>query len=163
MEVTNIIEKLPRHPDRKYPNRPLTQIKFIDIHHSASWTKDYQGIQTIKNFAHGHINDRKWPGLGYNYVVGPDGRLFKTGYDAQMRWSVGNHNRNALSLMLIGMFNVEDVPEKQWEIATLWVKHIRQAYGVGVDRVKGHREFSGHNANQCPGFSMERFRDAVNL
>jgi len=166
VEVIDITDELPTHPEKEYPTRDVKTIDGIDIHHSASLTSDYEGIETIKAFARTHIRSEEeggngWPGIGYNYIVPPtrDRIVYKVGLDSQLRWSVGNHNSHIISTMIVGHFEKEDPLPEQYETAIEWVNQKQQAYGVGTDKVWGHNEYDGHRWNSCPGIDMRKFRE----
>ena len=158
LEIVDIMEEMPTHPTKQYPERNLKDITHIDIHHSASLTANYTGIDTIKSFANYHINTHKWAGIGYHYIVTPDLEVYKTGFDSQSRWSVGNHNGYTISTLIIGNFAEEEISEDQYELALRLIRHKMKAYSVSVENVRGHNEYSGHSSNACPGISMDKFR-----
>lgn len=161
MNIKNVRDKLPTHPKKEYPNRKLSNITHIDIHHSASYKKDYKGFQTLVDFARYHIEGHDWPGIGYHYVVAPDGQVFKTGYASESRWSVGGNNSYTISVMLIGRFDKENIDEKQYKIAVDLVKRLSKAYSVPAKNVLGHKEFPNQNTI-CPGINMTKFRRDLN-
>jgi hypothetical protein len=156
MKVTNIRDRLPSKGE--YPKREISDISHIDIHHSASFTSNFHGIRTIKGFADYHVNGHGWQGLGYHYVVSPGGEIFKTGYANEMRWSVGGNNSYTLSVMLIGRFNEEEIPEQEYENALELVRILMQAYNVPKkENVMGHNEYPNQNT-LCPAIDMDKFR-----
>ena len=161
IEVIDISDKLPKQGT--YPTRELSEIFKIDIHHSATLTSNYKGIETIKNFAEWHINNNGWPGIGYNYIIPPNDKIvYKVGKDNQVRWSVGNNNKNALSTLLVGNFSEESISDIQYQTALVWIGHKRSAYSVDYNKIKGHNEFPGHQSNSCPGIDMNKFRSNIN-
>jgi N-acetyl-anhydromuramyl-L-alanine amidase AmpD len=158
MDVKDIRDQLPKHESKKYPKRNIQDINHIDIHHSASPTANYKGVETIEGFARYHINSHGWPGLGYHHVISPDGDIFKTGYASESRWSVGGNNSYTISVMIVGRFDQEEIFDKQYQ-ALLWlVRQLMSAYNVPKENVKGHNEYPGHSSNTCPGINMDKLR-----
>jgi len=158
LEIKDIMDKMPTHSTKEYPERDLKEITHIDIHHSASLTVSYSGIETIKSFANHHINTHNWAGIGYHYIVTPDLEVYKTGFDSQSRWSVGNHNGYTISTLIVGSFDKEEISEDQYDLALQLVRHKMRSYSVPKENVKGHNEYAGHSSNACPGINMEKFR-----
>lgn len=161
MQVKDIRSELTSHPTKEYPQREISAINHIDIHHSASLISNYQGKSTVESFANSHVNTNNWPGLGYHYVVGPNGDVFKTGYASESRWSVGGNNSYTISIMLIGRLHEEEPTEVEWDNAVNLASQLANAYNVPVENIKGHREYP-NQATLCPGIDMNEFRKAVN-
>lgn len=159
MELTikKIRDELPTHKTKKYPKRDLSKITNIDLHHSASPQADYNGIETIKNFAKFHVNGHGWPGIGYHYVVAPDGIVYKTGNDDESRWSVGGHNSYTISMMFVGRLDVEEMPEVQLNAGLALADVLSDAYTIPIKKIMGHKEYPDQSTT-CPGFDPEEFR-----
>jgi len=159
LTIKKIRNDLPTHKTKKYPKRDLSKISHIDIHHSASPQENYRGIETIKGFARFHVNGHGWPGIGYHYVIDPDGVIYKTGDDGESRWSVGGNNSYTISIMMIGRLDTEKPTDKQYAAALGLAKVVSDAYSVPVKNVKGHKEYPGHSSNTCPSIDMDDFRN----
>lgn len=155
MEIKNVKKKLPK--GNHYPERDISDITHIDVHHSASLTEDYKGYKTIKQFALYHINGHGWPGIGYHYVVGPDKVVYKTGYAKEKRWSVGGHNSYTISVMAVGDFTKEEISEDQYKILLNLIRKVMTAYNIPRENVLGHNEFPDQNT-ACPGIDMDKLR-----
>ncbi|KXS40997.1 MAG: N-acetylmuramoyl-L-alanine amidase fused to LysM and peptidoglycan binding domain [Candidatus Frackibacter sp. T328-2] len=155
MDVRDIRDKLVSKGE--YPKRDVSKITHIDIHHSASFSNNFKGIETIKDFADYHVNGHKWPGIGYHYIVAPNGIIYKTGYANEMRWSVGGNNSYTISVMLIGRFNEEEIGNEQYEEALKLVRQMMSAYNIPKENVMGHNEYPDQNT-LCPGIDMDKFR-----
>ena len=160
MKVHDIRNELPSNGE--YPKRDIKKITHIDIHHSASSSASYKGIDTIKSFTNTHINTNGWHGIGYHYVVAPDGTIYKTGYANEKRWSVGGNNSYTISIMLIGNLHEEDPTDEQMDAAVWLANELSRAYDVEVDNIKGHREYP-NQATLCPGIDMADFRNDIKL
>ncbi|MFW6377641.1 MAG: peptidoglycan recognition family protein [bacterium] len=156
MKIKNIRDELPQHPNKKYPKRKISDITHIDIHHSASLTKNYKGISTIESFAKSHIN-KGWAGLGYHYVIDPNGKVYKTGYANEMRWSVGGNNSYTISIMIIGSFDKEDISDAQYNALLKVAELLKKEYNVDIENIMGHSEYPNQNT-ACPGIDMDKMR-----
>ena len=70
--VNNLITK------GSYPNRPLSAINHLAIHHTVGWdysVSTYTNAYRISNY---HVNSNGWPGIGYHFMIGPNGEILKT-------------------------------------------------------------------------------------
>jgi len=161
LPVIDIVNRMPKHPTKTYPRRDLGDISHIDMHHSATLTSDYRGLSTIEGFANFHINTHGWAGIGYHYILTPDLKIYKTGYDSQSRWSVGNHNGYTISSLIIGDYSQEEISLDLYNLAIKWINYKKRAYAVPVVNIKGHNEYPGHASNTCPGINMTQFREDV--
>lgn len=158
MNVKDIRDKLMSNGE--YPKRDIKDITHIDVHHSASFTKDYKGLDTIKQFAKFHVEGHGWAGIGYHYVVAPDGVIYKTGYANEMRWSVGGNNSYTISVMMIGRFDKEEQGEKQFNEVVRLIRRLMEAYNIPKENVMGHNEYPKQNTI-CPGIDMDELRGAL--
>jgi N-acetylmuramoyl-L-alanine amidase len=150
MEITNIVDELPKHAKEKYRTRKLKDIKRIVVHHSA--TVD---TATPRSFAAYHVDHNKWPGIGYHYVITKDGTIYKTNNDSTVSWHAGpTANRDSIGICLVGWFDKGMPPEPQWKATIELVKHIRKAYNIPVSGVIGHREVP-KTSKSCPGWAID--------
>jgi len=161
VQIIDVVDRLPRHPSRRYASRPPGSIKQIVMHHSATRPLSVDGLADAEAFARYHIQDRGWPGIGYDYVVGANGTVYKTNRNDVVNYHAGNANRISLGICLVGNFDLGGPPAPQWQSAVALVRELVTAYRIPVQRVIGHREVPA--AKSCPGrqFDMIRFRREV--
>lgn len=159
MKIIDIADELPRHKTKQYRTRKASQIRQIIIHHSATKPNSIDGRRDAQAFAEHHISVRGWPGIGYDYVIGLDGTVWKTNRNDAVNYHAGNANALSLGICLAGTFNVQSPPPAQWQAAVNLTQQLMAAYGISAERVLGHREVPGANTD-CPGwyFNMNRFR-----
>jgi len=144
MRVIDLMGNLPVHPAKHYKTRRDAEIRSIAIHHSAT----VEG--SPKAFATYHVNAKHWPGIGYTYVVGKDGKVYKCWPLSTMTYHVGKSNRSAVGICLVGNYDVETPPPVQLDAAAALVKQL-QAVWSGQLLVKGHRQYPGYSWKSCPG------------
>ena len=147
MQIHDIRHLLPVHLTKRYPNRRESSLVGVVVHHSATKVGN-DALRQIKSFARHHIS-KGWPGIGYHYVIGVDGRVFKTGRILEKRYHVGQANSRYVGVCLIGNFN--DSPPTQEQLGSLreLYKAIQGMPGYGgVRQLVGHRELS---RTACPG------------
>lgn len=143
--VTELSASLPRHPSRPYDERDLRRVPSIVIHHSA--TPATTPIQDIAAYQVA----RGWPGIGYHFVVCPDGSLYQTAPLAAAVNHAGRHNASSIALCLLGNF-IDGLapPPQQLDAAGRLAAHLIAQHGAGFDDIVGHQELDG-SATACPG------------
>ncbi|RMH15978.1 MAG: N-acetylmuramoyl-L-alanine amidase [Gammaproteobacteria bacterium] len=137
----DLIGELPRHPSKVYKTRSLADIDTVVIHHSG--TKGGDAFA----FARYHVEHHGWPGIGYHYVIGKDGVIYKTNDLHTESYNVARHNRHTAGICMIGNFMVEQPCQLQLLATARAVTLVFEEVGR-VLAIKGHRDF---NKPQCPG------------
>lgn len=128
--------------------RKIAQITKIARHHSATTSGDYFAFW--KN---------RWKGLGwtkggYAEIILPDGTV-QLCYDPIYPTNgIGNHNTNTYHICVVGNGAFTAAQERAFEERCLLA--IKN-FGLSVDDVLGHNEFSG-TATSCPGINMDSVR-----
>lgn len=160
-------------PDPK-PNPSFTQTEHVVIHHSAGSSNG-----SIGNIYLLHTQTNGWDDIGYNYVIVPDGRIFK-GRDGQGQieqdFVKGAHfcskNSNTLGICMIGTYS--DVKPTDTAIQSLekllsWklfkdqlppkssFEHPKTG-GSLLPVICGHRDGC---ATECPGDSLYAMFDEI--
>ena len=149
MRIVDIREDLARGHSRKYATRPLRSIEKLVVHHSGT-----RG-GTPKSFAWHHVHARGWPGIGYHYVVSPDGVVFKTNALTTVSYHARGANLSGLGICLVGDFNRSEPTDAQMESLTELLGLLLRYYPKA--RIVPHREVRGSRTS-CPGlnFPIER-------
>ncbi len=155
MIFKEIISQLPRRG--AWRQRPFQTIQDITIHHSGVTV-----IQAAATIAAWHVAGKKWPGIGYHYLVYPSGAVFKCNEDTEISYHNGFCNAVSIGICLIGNFEVMEVPEAQWNAALELVNELKRLY-PSIKSCTAHREYKG--TTLCPGknFDIQRFRSLVAL
>ncbi len=123
--------------------RPLSQVQYLVIHHSASYD------QTPKEIADFHINNNGWGGIGYHFLIDKKGQVFYVGDLSTARANVADMNEKVIGLCLIGNFTSGRVPTpKQLSSAQKLCKFLITNYPDLY--VKGHKELPNQKTI-CPG------------
>lgn len=148
VKIIDIIDNLPSGPG-EYKTRDLQEIKYIVVHHSAS---DGQGPADYANY---HVSHHGWPGIGYHFVIQPDGAIYQTNHLETVSNHVRNNNTPSIGICLSGNLDEHD-PTRQQERSLKkligWLK-LRFMYSLTVHR---HGEFVN---TSCPGMlDIEKFR-----
>lgn len=161
MNIKNIVNTLPRNPRKRPPTRLHTEIRSIAMHHSLGPID--QSPREIANY-HVHGPGHGWPCIGYAYLVYHDGQIYKTANLTEVTYHVGDANRSALGICMVGNFDVARPTDAQWNAAiNLCVTLVSALPNVTTNRILAHYEYPGYSTKSCPGtrINASTFRRAV--
>jgi len=149
MRIVDIRDELARSRSRKYATRPLRSIEKLVVHHSGTLSG------TPRSFAWHHVHARGWPGIGYHYVVSPDGVIFKTNALTTVSYHARGANLSGVGICLVGNFNRIKPTDAQIESLTELLGLLLRYYPKV--RIVPHRDVKGSRTS-CPGlkFPVER-------
>lgn len=154
MKVVDLRGKLPTHKTLKYRTRKLSDIRSIAIHHSLTLTGSPEA------FANYHVNTNGWPGIAYTYVVQRDGTVYKCWDHDKVTYHVGNSNKHALGICMVGDFRFQQPTVEQYGAIIELVRQLQKEIPTAT-QVKGHSEYPGYSWKSCPVISMDAFRASV--
>lgn len=126
----------------------MQQVKGLTLHHTGGRGDPSSVVNTL--------NQR---GLGVQYIMDRNGKIFQTGADAQIQSHMRNaqngsglSNANTLGMEVIAK-NDADVTEAQRLAGVEWIKNMQAKYpGIG-DNVYGHGELNRHK-QETEGMSI---------
>lgn len=147
IEIVNVIDDLAVHPRRKYPERDVTKIEGIVIHHTTG--SNISPGTTAQAIARFHVNIRHWAGIGYHYFIDTDGAVLQCQRTETMSNHCGNPNRVTLGVVLRGDFTRLLPTPAQISSLTLLLAHIQG--GLDIHTIAGHGRYPGATATACPG------------
>lgn len=122
---------------------PIKKVDKLVLHHPAHKT---WGIQDIHNF---HKNTKKWNGIGYNYFITKDGRVFE-GRGKHVGAHCEGQNSHTLGICFQGNFDLEKMPDAQVNAGGWLVAQLVREYGLKINDVVGHKDMPGAET-VCPG------------
>lgn len=147
-KIENITNKL-KKGKKAYGTRRLSQIQQVVLHHSAT-PSSAKGSNPY-SYANFHVDSRGWPGIGYHYVIQPDGRIFQTNELATVSNHVQNANTRSIGICLSGNFD-EEKPSEAAVASLIWLlRHIKDNIGRELP-VKEHNDFT--RTKSCPGSGL---------
>ena len=152
--IIDIVNTLPRHPEKDYIIRRLSSIDQIAIHHAEADHNPWQ-------IARWHVGGKDWPGISYDAVITQDGQKWKTSLDREIGYHVRGNNTRSLGIC-VGMDLTHKEPPSNIYLALIEVTILyANAYGVSTDNIYGHRELV---SSDCPGeLDMEKVREVVRI
>lgn len=130
----------------------MRKINEIILHCSA--TKQGQDF-TVKDIDRWH-KDRGFAGIGYHYVVYPDGSVHKGRDESLVGAHCLGHNATSIGICYIGGLDMEGKPkdtrtDAQKEALTKLVRELKAKYQGAT--VHGHNEFAN---KACPCFDVRK-------
>src|SRR5207302_2228057 len=99
-QIIDLTLTLPRNPNSPYTPRDMASIHWIVVQHSAG-----PADQTPESVARFHVETRGWSGIGYNYLVYEDGRIFAGRPLDVLPACVKGHNEESLCICFVGDFS----------------------------------------------------------
>jgi len=159
--IIDVVDSLPRHPTLPPYSRRTEPIRKIIIHHTDTPTN-----MTVEQIARYHVFGSSqykdpWPGIGYHYVIAPDGTIYWTQRHETRSYHVGAANNYSLGVSLIGRFmqkNYDGSPRPpqeqlptpaQLDAAARLVAWLMDEVNVqDIEDVVGHKEVG---ITACPG------------
>ena len=155
-DIKDITDTLPKHATEKYETRSLDGIQYLVIHHSA-----VSGTVGPEAIAKWHVEQSKWPGIGYHFVITPDGTLYQTNKLETVCFHARQVNPVSIGICFAGNFT-DDIPTPQQITGGAQLcAYLLQEFGLTGEAVHGHGDFVN---TQCPGLqwaSGQKWRDTL--
>jgi len=140
----------------------LGKVEYITLHHLGGGHD--MSAQQVHNL---HINNNGWAGIGYHYLIRWDGTIERGRPEDLLGAHVENHNTGNIGINVSGTWmEGEEYPEpsdEQMKSLVSLVADICKRHDIQItrDTLKGHRDWSGHESNSCPGDNLYNKIDSV--
>jgi hypothetical protein len=145
MIVLDITDTLTKHPTKHYGTRALGAITTHVVHHSATGP-----TCTPEQIARYHVYGLDWPGIGYHFVITPDGTIYQTNGVTTTSYHVAGNNGYTIGTCLVGNFT-QGPPTGAQICALEFLQHQWLPGLLGRTlALKGHKEMPGAQT-ACPG------------
>jgi N-acetylmuramoyl-L-alanine amidase len=129
----------------KYTDLGVGSKTDIGIHHSL--TKEGSSAA----FANYHVDTNGWPGVAYHFVILKNGTI-EWNHDLGVKsYHVGNSNRFAVGICLVGDFRTEEPTLEQTVSLFALVEALKRDL-PNYKRTRGHNEFPDYSWKHCPEF-----------
>ena len=167
--IVDKVDTLDKHPTLPPYAKRTKPVSLLVVHHA-----DTPKTTTVEQIAHYHVYGKRtnasgqvvkaeWPGIGYHFVVAPDGVIYQGQRESTSSYHVGGEPNNySIGVSLIGRFMLTDnsgkpqpaaaqvpTPEQLRSTAHL-LAWLMQEHNVPLEQVKGHRDV-WVGATSCPG------------
>lgn len=131
--------------------------RYFTVHHTATPNNDsISAPARMRQMQAYHIDNNGWCDFGYHYTVGIDGKVYQGRDPDRTGAHVGNHNTNNVGISVVGTFVNFSPRESQLNALTDISRWVVNRYGIQKNRtyIRGHKEWSGHTTNSCPGLLL---------
>lgn len=144
--IVDVVDKLMKHPTKKYLNR-TQRITSLVVHHTTG-----RATLTPYDIARYHVESRDWPGVGYHYLIGADGTIYWCQRHETMSYHTGVANGYTLGVSLIGEFMNGVLPTApQLQSTSHLIAWLMQEFNISdLKKVIGHKE-APEAQTACPG------------
>lgn len=128
-----------------------TRTNFIVLHHVEATNCTPQDVHQW------HLA-RGWTGIGYHYLIGKDGTIYR----GRPRDAIGAHcqdyNSQSIGIGAVGDYEIEQMPAVQWQAILNLVNELKTVYRS--IQVVGHKEL---NPTACPGknYPLEQIKAGI--
>ncbi|MFN2114896.1 MAG: N-acetylmuramoyl-L-alanine amidase [Anaerolineae bacterium] len=146
-EVVDLADSLPRHGSRTYPQRTLSDIRYLVLHHSGA-----SGAVGPRAIAEEHVTANDWPGIGYHFVVDTAGTIYRTQDMTVVSHHARQFNPVAVGVALLGDLSSDVPTAEQLAAASQLLASLLADLGLPLDAVRGHREIV---RTPCPGETFQ--------
>ncbi|PID84589.1 hypothetical protein CSB09_00295 [Candidatus Gracilibacteria bacterium] len=115
-----------------WPIEKTRQKDQIVIHHTDQKTRGISDEAMIRGVYRYHAISRGWGDIGYNYIVGQNGRIYegRAGGD----YVVGAHalfnNKNSIGIAVLGDYETLDLNKNQKESLQEMIQYVARKYGI---------------------------------
>ena len=141
--IQDVIETLPKHATEEYETRPLEDIRYLVIHHSA-----VPAIVGAKTIAAYHVRRHEWPGIGYHFVVTENGTVYQTNALETRSYHALKANPYSVGICFLGNFTNAAPPAAQVQAGAHLVAWLMGELDLPIESIKGHKDLMG---TACPG------------
>jgi hypothetical protein len=159
MKIIDRRHNILRHRTKKTPQRKLSDIRGIILHHSL--TK--QG--SADAFARYHVLTNGWSQMGYHYVINRDGTIEWCADWTDVTPHVGNYNKHYLGICFVGDFRYQEPTEEQYKAFYELIPFLRKQtkLPLPVTCILGHQELPAYGWKQCPALDMDALRGNIEV
>lgn len=164
--VWDIAHDLPTGGDG-YGTRKLGGIRTATIHHTVGWRYDATNFANAFSIASYHVNTKEWPGIGYHFLIPPDGEIMQTNaidiqsYHAGSYSAPGDENEWSIGVCFGGDFRQGAAPtEYQLSVGRSLIAQLRRDLDSHVNVIP-HKHMPGAST-VCPGDNPDPWLKILN-
>lgn len=154
--IINRVYDLPRHSERRYETRALAQIQQLVIHHTAA--DPSIGIDAV---AQKHVHELGWPGIGYHFVIDPEGQIYHTNDLRTASFHARQANLTTVGIAFCGNFDEAVPTDAQLVSGGRLCAYLLRELSLPIENVRGHKVMV---STDCPGRNWAEgaaWRDAL--
>lgn len=142
--IEDLGDSLPTHPSKTFDTRPLSQIEYLIIHHTAT-----RADLPAERIARYQVQQQDRPGIAYHFYITGDGMVHQT----NRLETVSNHAYDksvvGVGIAFAGNFSQAVPAPAQLDNGARLIAHLLQQLSLGTESIKGLKEFVP--THQSPG------------
>ncbi len=154
--ITDISNRLPRHPTRRYPSRPKSKIDTIVIHHTALPAS--VGPERIAQVL---VRDRDMAGIGYHYFIAADGTIYQTQPLTALTRHAFQFSDTGVGVAFAGDFTEEIPTPQQLEAGGKLCAYLMRELNIKRENIKGLSELVAHQSPGRQWLEGQRWKDRL--
>ena len=135
--IKDIVDELPTHPSRRYDSRPLSAIRSIVIHHTAT-----ASTMTPERVASYQVTRKSMPGIGHHFYVMPYGAIYQTNRLETESDHAFNRNRSSIGICFPGNFTNSIPKAAQLDAGARLCAWLLGTLGLSTTSIVGVCEFA---------------------
>lgn len=143
-EVVDLRERYPFQPGMRHDTRPLSAIKRLVVHHSATRTPVEDGtngpsVALIDGIDRWHKENNGWPAVGYHFCIDGDGTVFWVNGLQLVSYHSGPANQDSIGLCWLGNYENSRPPRAMVTMTAALLVALSQGLGRELELV-GHQD-----------------------
>ena len=165
LNIIDVRSTLPNNPRGIFwsqftPNRPLKNIKFITVHHTADNINDINRINQIE-INNKHAYKLGYPRIPYHFwrqETAAGGKIYWCNNLEWVTWHARNANPSSISIALVGNYANREPDQKLLTDLEMLLKKLLKELNLPIIKVFGHGELGAYgNATACPGSKLLKY------
>jgi FtsZ-binding cell division protein ZapB len=142
--IEDVTDSLPTHPSKTFATRPLSQIEYLIIHHTAT-----RADLPAERIARYQVQQQDRPGIAYHFYITGDGSVYQTNRLETVSTHAYGRSAVGVGIAFAGDFGQTVPTPAQLENGARLVAHLLQQLSLATESVKGLKEFVP--THQSPG------------
>jgi len=142
--IEDLTSSLPTHASKTFSTRPLSQIDYLIIHHTAT-----RADLPAERIARYQVEQQDRPGIAYHFYITGDGVVYQT----NRLETVSNHAYGrsdvGVGIAFAGNFGQAIPTPAQLDSGARLIAYLTQQLSLGIESIKGLKEFVP--THQSPG------------
>ncbi len=154
--IHDLVESLPHHPIRRYEGRPIQDLEWIVVHHTAT-----PADVTPQRLAAYHVNTLGRPGISYHFVLAADGTIYQTNRLATAAQHASGRNSTSVGVCFVGDFTASTPTEAQLQMGGQLIAYLLDLLGLDEAQIVGVCEFTDSSSPGDQWLAGGRWKDLL--
>lgn len=142
--IEDLTDSLPKHPSKTFDTRPLSRIKYLIIHHTAT-----RADLSAERIALYQVQRQDRAGIAYHFYLTGDGTVYQTNRLETVSTHAYDKSAVGAGIAFAGNFSQTVPTPDQLENGARLIAHLLQQLSLRMESIKGLKEFVP--THQSPG------------